>query len=361
MDTGLLTWYQALQLAALGPCLFILFFLCVTAHTISKIVVPLLYFISLFCCFLLPLGELLGFDRAVQGALLAGKGTNAALSFLLIIEFMTGRIPPPAYWAILALPLLGGSSIDYVVLVHKGEEICIYEHLCALPVIFKQLYEIFASSLIFLLTIALCHRLGTMLEKDTHQTKNKYAIIIALIFLNLGILAIKLAYASGHADMEHAEMAVTIVRIGFIYLVLTSVFRIFDRTFDIGYERMPTMHPSKESIVKDSALAENIKKLLREERIYRTTELTREALAKKLAVTENYLSRVINQHFSQNFNMLINQCRIDEARERLANETTPVTTIAFEVGFNSIPSFNRVFKQATGVSPSEYRNGKKSG
>ncbi len=33
----------------------------------------------------------------------------------------------------------------------------------------------------------------------------------------------------------------------------------------------------------------------------------------------------------------------------------PVTQIAFDVGFNSLASFNRVFKETTGQSPTEYR------
>jgi AraC-like DNA-binding protein len=114
----------------------------------------------------------------------------------------------------------------------------------------------------------------------------------------------------------------------------------------------------KENPERDMALAEDVKKLLAQEKIYRTMELSREMLAKKLAVTENRLSRVINHYFSQNFNMLVNQYRIEEAKERLLREETAVTTIAFEVGFNSIPSFNRVFKQATGISPSEFRSKK---
>jgi two-component system response regulator YesN len=47
---------------------------------------------------------------------------------------------------------------------------------------------------------------------------------------------------------------------------------------------------------------------------------------------------------------------VEEAKGRLIGEETPITTIAFDVGFNSIPSFNRVFKHITGLSPSEYRS-----
>jgi AraC-like DNA-binding protein len=193
------------------------------------------------------------------------------------------------------------------------------------------------------------------MEDNLQQKQYKYAIIIALIALNLAVLVIKLLYVGGRIEIERAELAATIIRIGFIYLALTFIFRIFDRSFDIAYDRVPTVVHEDALTERDIALAGNVRKILSEEKLYRAMELSREMLAKKLAVTENQLSRVINKFFSQNFNSLINGYRVDEARARLENESTPVTTIAFEVGFNSIPSFNRVFKQVTGLSPSEYR------
>ncbi|MCB0684696.1 MAG: AraC family transcriptional regulator, partial [Saprospiraceae bacterium] len=46
------------------------------------------------------------------------------------------------------------------------------------------------------------------------------------------------------------------------------------------------------------------------------------------------------------------------ARERLANPADPKETILevmYEVGFNSKSSFNTLFKQQTGLTPSEYK------
>jgi AraC-like DNA-binding protein len=69
------------------------------------------------------------------------------------------------------------------------------------------------------------------------------------------------------------------------------------------------------------------------------------------------LSRIINQHYKLRLTDVINQYRVKEAQMLLVtNPDQAITDIAFEVGFNSIPSFNRVFKDGCGVSPSEYRN-----
>lgn len=355
MQSLLLTWYQALQLVALGPCLFVIFFLCVTARNFSKIVVPVLYFISLACNFIFPLGDLLGFSDVLQEVLMVGKSVTSALSFLLIIEFITGNMPALAYWLVLAVPLVGGGTINHVASAYSGGEICIDEHLCAAPLIFRQLYEIFSACLIFLLTIVMYQRIGRATESNTYTERSKYAIILSVIILNLVIVALRLLYVSGNADIERMETSTTVVMIGFIYLALTYIFRVFDRSFEIAYERVPTIIESKPT-ERDIQLAESVRKLMSQEKLYHTMELSREMLAKKLAVTENQLSRVINRFFSQNFNMLVNGYRIEEAKGRLVMEDTAITTIAFEVGFSSIPSFNRVFKQVTGLSPTEYRS-----
>jgi AraC-like DNA-binding protein len=72
-------------------------------------------------------------------------------------------------------------------------------------------------------------------------------------------------------------------------------------------------------------------------------------------ISEQGISRIINQELGKPIRDYINEYRIEEARSRLEQENCQVNIIAYEVGFNSIATFNRVFKNATGHSPSEYR------
>ena len=355
MDTTLLNWYQGLQLLALGPCVFIIFFLCITGKQSGKVIVPLLYFVSLASSFLLPIHEAIGVNRFVHGVLLIGQSLIPALSFLLVIEFATSAVPPFIYWMILAVPLIGGSSIIYLNLIDHAE-ICIFDNLCARPTIFNLLYEIFSGALTFLLTILLYQRMRGKIQKESNQSKNKYAIIIALISLNLIILLIKLLQAKEMVISQRAEIAITIVKIGFMYVVLTSVFRVFDRALEI--QPVVTLRPANTQ--RERVLADSITHLLQQEKIYHRLDLNREMMAKKLAVTENQLSLVINKYFNCNFNLLVNNYRTNEAKTLLLTTETPITEIAFAVGFNSIPSFNRVFKQIVGSAPSEYRNAVKN-
>jgi len=46
---------------------------------------------------------------------------------------------------------------------------------------------------------------------------------------------------------------------------------------------------------------------------------------------------------------------VEKAKNLLLNRNLRVSEIAYEVGFQSLTHFNRVFKKITGQSPTEYR------
>jgi AraC-like DNA-binding protein len=56
-----------------------------------------------------------------------------------------------------------------------------------------------------------------------------------------------------------------------------------------------------------------------------------------------------------NFVDYVARTRFDKARELLADGDLRVSEIAFEVGFQSLSQFNRVFKKLSGKSPTEFR------
>ncbi|SIN61346.1 AraC-type DNA-binding protein [Parasphingorhabdus marina DSM 22363] len=93
--------------------------------------------------------------------------------------------------------------------------------------------------------------------------------------------------------------------------------------------------------------------------LFREHDLTLNQLCQKTGIHEYQLRALINQEMGyRNFREFLNSYRLREVQAHLSRpefETVPITTIALDAGFNSIPSFNRVFKAEFGVSPSEYR------
>jgi len=70
------------------------------------------------------------------------------------------------------------------------------------------------------------------------------------------------------------------------------------------------------------------------------------------------LSRTLNKELGMGFNDFINYYRIEEAKKiMLANDQNKwdVSDICYEVGFNSLSSFYRIFKMHTGMTPLEFQ------
>lgn len=92
---------------------------------------------------------------------------------------------------------------------------------------------------------------------------------------------------------------------------------------------------------------------------WRREGLTIGALADEVGVPEHRLRRLINDSLGhRNFAAFVNTYRIAAAQRRLADPAaarTPVSAVAFELGFASLGPFNRAFKEATGQTPSEWR------
>ncbi|MGP4843453.1 helix-turn-helix transcriptional regulator [Marinobacter sp. 1Y8] len=96
---------------------------------------------------------------------------------------------------------------------------------------------------------------------------------------------------------------------------------------------------------------------------YSTERLTLAMLAAETGMPEYRLRSMINQTLGyRNFNDYINQLRIADAAVRLKSEPeTPVLNISLDVGYRTLSSFNRAFREITGTTPTAYRQQPESG
>ncbi len=354
MQDVLLTFFQALQLVALGPCLFIIAFLLLTGRHPAKVIIPVLYFLSLSASFLLPLLPLFlpQAEMMHYGTLLFIESLTPALLFLLVLQFIYARMPHPLYWLVLAIPVIGGSSFIYGVL--HFDDICLMQDYCLPTQSLKTLYQLISSGLIFLLLIVHFSRHWEQATDDTSYARgDTYWLIVALILLSLMLMAVDLGVITERIPQETAGQVTTIIRLGFVYLVLSLLFRIFDRTIDLDATRIPTFTKNRQR-ESDGWIIRKLEEAMEIRHLYRDIP-SLEILAETLGIPEHQLSRVINSHHQQSFTDYVNGYRLREARQRLQHESTPITTIAYEVGFGSIPTFNRVFKEKVGQTPSQYR------
>ncbi|WP_244486169.1 helix-turn-helix domain-containing protein [Bradyrhizobium viridifuturi] len=109
----------------------------------------------------------------------------------------------------------------------------------------------------------------------------------------------------------------------------------------------------------EPAILGRLKKLMTDERIYRREGLTIGSLSAELGVAEYRMRQLINEGLGyRNFNAFLNHYRIVEVKAALVDPgqvQVPVLTIAMDAGFQSIGPFNRAFKAATDLTPTEFR------
>jgi AraC-like DNA-binding protein len=143
-------------------------------------------------------------------------------------------------------------------------------------------------------------------------------------------------------------------------LVLFSYWIVFYGFYNVRLISYKTNSYAPQANDSNLALHLNrLKKAMEEEKLYLDPELNVAKLASHLGVPSKTISAVLNQHHNTGFNDFINAYRVREVSARLidpANQQFTISGIALDSGFNSHATFQRVFKNATGMSPREYMN-----
>ncbi|THU30358.1 AraC family transcriptional regulator [Niastella caeni] len=101
-----------------------------------------------------------------------------------------------------------------------------------------------------------------------------------------------------------------------------------------------------------------LRKSMEEDKMYLNPELNLNILSMHTDIAQKTISAVLNQHLRKSFNEFINHYRVEAVKTKLQlSETSHLTIagIATDCGFNSQATFQRTFKDLTGMSPSEYR------
>ncbi len=109
---------------------------------------------------------------------------------------------------------------------------------------------------------------------------------------------------------------------------------------------------------KLSDLFTKLEKLMYEQKLYRQRDLSRDKVAKILRTNRTYLTEAISRHTGLSFVYYVNSFRLQEAAEILSDSGNdiPIKALEDELGFNSHTTFYRLFKAATGLTPSQYRS-----
>lgn len=132
-----------------------------------------------------------------------------------------------------------------------------------------------------------------------------------------------------------------------------------------GYQQAQTIKISKPSdsdinlLDKESVkIIDQLHNAMVNEKLFRNPELNLAGLSKSISVSERTISEVLNGNLNKNFYQFVNEYRVKDVQEKLKdskNSNLKILSLAFDAGFNSKATFNRLFKAYTGQTPKEFK------
>jgi AraC-like DNA-binding protein len=148
--------------------------------------------------------------------------------------------------------------------------------------------------------------------------------------------------------------------IGYFGLRQTTIFTNIPATAAVVSEiNLQTNY--KNSGIDDEMAEQLFKKLklhMEENKPFLDENLSLAVLARQLDMTANQLSQIINQKSASNFFNFINGYRVQAIKEKLKDPAYghySILAIGYDCGFRSKASLNKIFKQMTGKTPSQYQ------
>ena len=195
--------------------------------------------------------------------------------------------------------------------------------------------------------------------RGLNERKNKMILFGAVLLFLLGFLLFFFVIRKRKQDKEQKKLRQQ-------YLILQQNFNNFKTESSASQIDKTILNKNKLKPYKNSSLTTAIREdyknkivsFMKTEKPYLNPDITQSELAKKVNINSHNFSEILYYNFEQNFYSFINSYRILEAQNRIKNpkfSDFKIIAIAFDSGFNSKTSFNRAFKNHTGITPSEYR------
>ena len=108
-------------------------------------------------------------------------------------------------------------------------------------------------------------------------------------------------------------------------------------------------------VQRNNAVPPVIAKAIDYIREHQSEDLSLGQVARAVNTSTFYFCKIFRKAMGINFTDYLSRLRVERAKNLLLNPNHRISEVAYEVGFQSLTHFNRVFRKILGQSPTEYR------
>jgi two-component system response regulator YesN len=155
---------------------------------------------------------------------------------------------------------------------------------------------------------------------------------------------------SGYSEFAYAQRA---LKYNVFYYMLKPIeAQEGKRVMHMVYEKLA--HGRYNCAVEEHSPFENVLEYIRENF---AEDILLEELAKRFGFNMTYLSSLFKKKTGKSFVQYKNEVKVEKAKVFLRNSNLSIHDIAIKCGVDDASYFSFIFKQLTGVSPTQYRSG----
>ncbi len=175
------------------------------------------------------------------------------------------------------------------------------------------------------------------------------------VFISVFVIGV-ISFLLGHFDLSFSSYLDDFPELSLVIVIYALSY--FAIQHPIVFDFKPKYQGSTLSDKGTDLLHGQLSEVMDTEKPYLDSKLRLDTLAEMLKTSPNNLSRVINQKEGRNFQDYLNSYRVEALKTSLLNNSKQhlnILALGFEAGFSSKTVMNRIFKNATGLTPSEYQ------
>ena len=289
-------------------------------------------------------------------AFLSGLRWGYEIHAVMFVSPVTAAmVPPLVYCGVARLVGKNGSSADWTLVLHAIPTAMIVIVLLVgtwrdmIDVLLPAIFILYALAILYLMWPGPDALRRTPFESAAPTYRS---VIFAASALLLSASLDLFVYAD--IVWTRGEYAPGLVAIGnLIALAILSVASAV--AGKAGDPAEPDAKPDQVDDQGDKETLAAIQSLLETRYLYRDPDLNLDRLARRSLIPARQISTAINRATGKNVSQYVNEFRIAEACQLLAETSKPVTEIMFDVGFQTKSNFNREFRRITDVTPVQFR------